>query len=382
MGLVERRLDSTTRAQLAATRAPLQRASHAPGFIYTSPEVYAAEKERIWMTDWIAVARVEELAKPGDYMALRIVDEPLLLTRDAEGRIHGFANVCAHRGVEVATGSGNTKEFMCPYHGWLYGLDGHLLGAPYMKEAEGFDPKTCRLPAVHCDVWQGWVFVNFSATPEPLADFVADFNADFGFIRQQDLAIAAKLDIVLDCNWKLVVENAMDKYHIGTIHSATLGYGVDHTAVEFWLKRRGMYGTFFSFAPRFNNHRPLFDQTMDSLKDKPLDFAGASFMAPNFQQYYYCDNVECLTYWPLGVDKTRLYAYLLFPKACLNHPEFASRIKQYTDTETRVFEEDRALVQSLQRGVASRMFQPGRLCRMEEPIHNVINNYSERMFGA
>jgi len=382
MGFVGNELNSTTRAMLAATRAPLARANHAPGFIYTDAAVYTAEKDRIWMKDWIAVARIEELAQPGDYLALRVVDEPLLLTRDHGGTLHAFANVCAHRGVEVAAGAGNAKEFMCPYHGWLYGLDGRLLGAPYMKEAAGFDPARCRLPPLHCEVWQGWVFVNFDADPEPLARFVADFDADFGFIRQQELAIAAKLDIVLNCNWKLVVENAMDKYHIGTIHAETLSYGADHTAVEFWLKKRGMYGTFFSFAPRFNDHRPLFDRPMASLEDKPLDFAGASFMAPNFQQFYYCDNVECLTYWPLGVDRTRLYVYLLFPKPFLDHPEFASRIKQYTDTETRVFEEDRAMVQSLQNGVASRHFRPGRFCRMEAPIQHVINYYTERMFEA
>ena len=97
------------------------------------------------MKDWLCVGRMEEIENPGDYIALRLLDEPIILARDNDGNVGAFANVCRHRGVEVASGSGNTQEFSCPYHGWLYDLQGNLVGAPYMKEAEGFDPTSCQL---------------------------------------------------------------------------------------------------------------------------------------------------------------------------------------------------------------------------------------------
>ena len=81
-------------------------------------------------------------------MTFRILDEPIVITRNEAGELGAFANVCRHRGVEVASGQGNTNEFSCPYHGWLYDLDGRLVGAPYMKEAAGFDPKSCRLDSL------------------------------------------------------------------------------------------------------------------------------------------------------------------------------------------------------------------------------------------
>ena len=111
----------------------------------------------------------------------------------AAQRVHAFANMCRHRGVEVTTGNGNTSEFSCPYHGWLYDLTGKLIGAPYMKEAEGFDPRDCALRPLRADVWAGWIFVNFDLDAEPLAAFVADFAADFDLLRQEDCRLADKL---------------------------------------------------------------------------------------------------------------------------------------------------------------------------------------------
>ena len=135
---------------------PTDRSRHVPGYIYSSPRIYELEKRNVFMKDWLCVARVEEVANPGDYMTFHIVDEPIIVSRDARGELHAFANMCRHRGVEVATGNGNTSEFSCPYHGWLYDLTGKLVGAPYMKEAEGFDPRDCALRPLRADVWAGW----------------------------------------------------------------------------------------------------------------------------------------------------------------------------------------------------------------------------------
>ena len=89
------------------------------------------EIEKIFTKDWLCVGRVEEFQNPGDYRAFRIAEEPVLLCRDTSGTLHGFANVCRHRGVEIATGEGNLKKFNCPYHAWMYDLDGQLISAPF-----------------------------------------------------------------------------------------------------------------------------------------------------------------------------------------------------------------------------------------------------------
>ena len=130
--------------EILATRNDLRRASHAAGEIYASKEIYRREVEVFFMRDWLYVGRVEELPNSGDYMTMRIAEEPVIIARDKGGELGAFYNMCVHRGVEVAYGSGNANSFKCPYHGWVYDLDGQLTGAAYMK-----DRKSTRLNSSH-----------------------------------------------------------------------------------------------------------------------------------------------------------------------------------------------------------------------------------------
>ena len=122
-------LDEATLDAIRETRRSLGTARHLPGFLYTAPEIFDYEVETIFMKEWLCVGRVEEFENEGDYRAIRIASEPLLVCRDGAGRLNAFSNVCRHRGVEVATGDGNLKSFRCPYHSWVYDLEGKLLGS-------------------------------------------------------------------------------------------------------------------------------------------------------------------------------------------------------------------------------------------------------------
>ena len=373
--------DSPAGAAYADLRAKsTTQAHHVPGAFYSSPDIYALEKERVFMKDWLCVARCEEIAEVGDFITLRIMEEPIVVTRDGNGALHAFANVCRHRGVEVASGSGNTREFSCPYHGWLYDLEGRLVGAPYMKEAEGFDPKTCRLTPIGLDVWQGWVFVNFDPGCMPLSAFIAAFEEDFGLYRFGDLRLAARIQFDFDCNWKLVVENAMDNYHINTLHKDTLGVGVDTREADIDLRPHGGYRMFYDHAPR-NDGRTWFGRKIAWLDQEPETHAGAGFLAPNFQTFTYVDNVEVLTCWPMGIDKCRFFVHILFPPEFFDLPGFAERIDDYRELVIRTIEEDRTMVRSLQNAMGSDLFVPGRLARIEANIHHLINRHVERLWG-
>ena len=110
--------DLSLSRDLSETRAELRRARHLPGYVYDSPEIFALEKEKIFLKDWLALARVEEIERPGDYMTFRVLGEPVVVCRDRGGAINAFANVCAHRGVEVAAGSGQHEGVQLPLP-WL-----------------------------------------------------------------------------------------------------------------------------------------------------------------------------------------------------------------------------------------------------------------------
>ena len=220
-----------------------------PGYIYSAPEILELEKEKLFMRDWLCMAPAEEIENPGDYMTSRVLGEPMIIARNEKGEINAFANVCRHRGVEVASGAGNLNEFSCPYHGWTYDLEGKLVGAPYMKEAEGFDPKSCRLSRLKSDQWAGWIFVTFNDEAEPLREFIADYIEAFDFIRQEDLRLADKMVVDLNCNWKFVSENVMDLYHVYAIHLRTFGGAIDIEAFPFHLRERGGFKSIYDAAP-------------------------------------------------------------------------------------------------------------------------------------
>jgi len=362
-------------------QTPLSRAAHLPGHIYNSPAIYALEKERIFMKDWLCVGRTEEIANPGDYMTFRIVDEPIVVTRNGAGAIGAFANVCAHRGVEVAAGQGNTKEFMCPYHGWLYDLDGRLVGAPYMKEAAGFDPARCRLKPLKSGVWQGWVFVNFDDGAMPLADYVADWERELGFLHMERCRLADKLVFDIQCNWKFAIENLVDIYHVKSVHATTFGAHVDPEKYEWSFWPRGCSTVFYPARPHTDTAEPLFAMN-PTVADCGLTFGVTGFLAPNFHLYGRCENFRPCIEWPLGVDRVRLTYYNLFPAEFHTRPDFADGVARYRRYYSRAVEEDRGMMESLQRGMASRYFEPGRLSRFENAIHHQLKYYVGRMGDA
>src|SRR5438552_5933871 len=129
------------------------------GSDYTSIEVWEEERERIWWGDWVCVGRTEEIPEPGDYIVRDVAGESIFITRNEERQIHGFYNVCSHRGtkfVDDIEGSGHVrKAFKCPYHAWTYDLSGRLIGTPNVQEEENFDRGSLPLHSVAVDRYAG-----------------------------------------------------------------------------------------------------------------------------------------------------------------------------------------------------------------------------------
>lgn len=364
----------------ASAFEPLTRASHVPGCLYTSEEVFQIEKERIWMEDWLCLGRIEELENPGDYMTFRILDEPVLVCRNEAGEIHAFANVCAHRGVEVAEGKGNVKEFSCPYHGWLYDLNGNLRAASYMRKAEGFDIAKCRLKPLALKEWAGWFFISFAEKPEPFHQVIAEFDRRYQFLQQEEMRVADRFDMMFNCNWKLLVENFLDVYHIGVLHAPTIGRFMTSLDVEFELRERG--GVFFEYdaGVQTPDGKLVFDK-IPWLTDKPERFSLAGTMYPNFHFFCRVENVRPFFVWPLAVDKSLLSVITLFPEEFHDRNNFDEGVAGYRQQLKKSAGEDRWMVESLQNSLKSRNFVPGRMSHLERGVQHVLRHHIERIFN-
>lgn len=361
-----------------ATRRALPRASHAPGAIYTDREIYRREVETFFKREWLYVGRVEELARPGDYMALRLLEEPVLISRDKAGELHASYNMCVHRGVEVAYGQGNTRSFKCPYHGWVYGLDGGLTGAAYMADAEDFDPRSCRLPPLRLEVWRGNMFVNFDPDARPLSEAVAEFEQDFGFLGWEKCRLGNRIELELACNWKFVHENLMDFYHVGVLHAKTFGARFSWADDQVRAKPNGGLAIFYNAGPPTPGAEPLLGK-MPWLEDKPFSFACTGYMAPNLSIFGRIDCIRPMVAWPLDEAHTRVVIYHLFPESFFERADIEEKLKIYRDYQLVVLEEDRTMIESMQRAMSSPAYKPGRMSTLERPIHNFLNGYLERV---
>jgi phenylpropionate dioxygenase-like ring-hydroxylating dioxygenase large terminal subunit len=206
-----------------------------PGHFYNDAAFFDHECQTILHRGWHCVGRVDEFAQQGDYLTLTLLGEPLIIVRDGDD-IKALSNVCRHRGMPLAEGQGNANRFVCRYHAWAYGTDGALLRAPRMKN-DGFDPKTCRLGTFASALRFGFVYVSLSPAPSDIDAELAGLSDVIGRYDPEHLTIVPSASEVWNCNWKALVENFMEGYHLSVVHPQTL-----HGYTPTGLSRKGPSG--------------------------------------------------------------------------------------------------------------------------------------------
>src|SRR5437763_6963189 len=151
-----------------------------PQKYFVSPDVFAEEQKKIFAKQWLLVGNQSQIAAVGDYFVQQVIGESLIVIRDKSGEIHGFFNVCRHRGTRLKEDAcGHASTIQCPYHAWTYGLDGRLIGAPHMDEVPGFDKADYSLKSVNVGIWEGFIFVNLADNPVPLEKWLAPCKGRF-----------------------------------------------------------------------------------------------------------------------------------------------------------------------------------------------------------
>lgn len=206
-------------ASLDASSQGVAEAVTLPPALYTSEEVLEFEREAIYAKEWLCVGRAERIPEAGDWFTVTIAREPIIVVRDKEGGIRAMSAVCQHRAMQVCEGQGNTSTFKCPYHHWIYGLDGRLLGAPAMERTENFEKSDWGLPQMRVELWMGFIFVNLDADASPLAPTLERYSK---YLVNYDLenAVCPGTFTLEDMpwNWKVMFENFNDGYHANRLH--------------------------------------------------------------------------------------------------------------------------------------------------------------------
>ena len=197
-----------------------------PGIAYRDPEILQREFARVFGRNWISIGFGQQIKSPGHVLPVTVAGNPLILLRDGEGRVRVFHNVCRHRGLQIiaAPPAEPLKSITCPYHAWTYGLDGSCLSAPYWhrKDRKPLHPKPedgFGLIEVRTKVWMDVVFVDLSGAALPFESAIEPLQKRWNVSAIPPLWMVTLWEAEVPANWKLVVENFLDYYHLSVVHS-------------------------------------------------------------------------------------------------------------------------------------------------------------------
>jgi len=197
-----------------------------PPAIYHDRGIFELEIDRLFRKEWICLGRLAEIPEPGDYVCRDILDSPVFVVRQRDRSVKAFANVCVHRSARLLEKDGHVTRISCPYHSWTYDLDGQLVGAPFMNQTAGFDVRAHRLKELPCDTWQGFVYLSLDPGSIPISERLCALSAKVDNFRMADYVPVFAQEETWNTNWKCLVENYMDAYHIHRVHRDSFGkYG-------------------------------------------------------------------------------------------------------------------------------------------------------------
>jgi phenylpropionate dioxygenase-like ring-hydroxylating dioxygenase large terminal subunit len=330
---------------------------------YSDPEVFDAEVERLFRREWLLVGRGDQLGTVGDYLAIDIVDEPIIVTRDDRGHLRCFSRLCTHRNLPlVDEGFGRASRFTCGYHLWTFRLDGSLIGAPLTNELEGFDAASCGLTELPVEEWLGFVFVSLDVDVQPLADRVQSITDAIDGYRLAGMASVATCDEVWPVNWKLGVENASESYHHPGTHAATVGPFAppNGSTVEVGTEHWALHRTPI-------NSRAASAGPDDLIPLPPEELAAfrCYTIFPSTVILLWRGSCNWLSFLPIAPDRTRLLAGMMFPAEVATEPQWEEARAQVATRFDEINGEDREMLSRLQAVTRARLGRPGPLVRQE-----------------
>ena len=366
----------------AAVRRPLAEAETMPPWCYTSPAFYRREVERIFAKVWNFIGRDDRIPKPGDYFTLEFVGIPIVVVRDAAGKVRAFANTCRHRGSLVARGDGNCRAFKCPYHSWTYSLAGELLSAPEMDESAGFERKDYGLIPIRVESWAGFLFVNFDDHAPPLSAHLGNLPQVLASHRMDDMVCVRRKAYDLACNWKIYVENAMEAYHVPTVHRTTLqrqkGQAPEVEKTE---------GHWVALYKAHEGSRALIagDKGFPPIPTLEGRMARGSLYPLIYPSTMFGCTIDCM-WWlelhPRGPDRTHLVVGSCFHKSVAERPDFPAVVENYYKRWDISIPEDNAISELQQLGLSSPYARPGRLAHLEPLVREIDIWVLDRVLGA
>jgi len=342
-----------------------------PPQVYTSQAFYELEVAKIFKQEWLCVGHVSQVAKVGDYFTVDLFGEPLVVVRGKD-RVRVMSRVCLHRWAPIVSGSGNATLFSCPFHRWGYGLDGQLLGAPFMDEASGFDAKSCRLPEVRSEIVEalGFIFITFSDTIGSISERLEDLSVRLKNWRVNELVAVKPSEMDAAFNWKIQLETGMECYHHFAAHPNT--FEVNFPSRLSWCENSKRGWTICHSPARpsapdavYTIGLPVFPD-LDAEERRVFDLY---HIQPLTRLAVFPDRIMFRLLTPLGPQRTKSnLVYLVRPEVAAQTALVDEKFAAVQDFYTQAGQEDYDINLMQQVGAGSMLAKPGRLSPLEATV--------------
>lgn len=346
--------------------------------VYSDTVRFELEREHVLAKHWLIAGRTAQIAETGDWLTFEGHGETVVVTRQPDGTLAAFHNVCAHRGPAIVgemTGCG-AKRFTCPYHGWVYDTTGLVVGVP---EREDFDPEHLdglRSPAVAADEWGGWVWINMAGPDQapPLLDSIGpEIAADLGRYNMEDMVLHEVAEWDVPVSYKAIVDGFNEIYHTRQLHGVSAE----------WVKA-ARQTSFHVFGDNYMTFVPRSDK-LDALAEDPDHHRYAICHYVVFPNTVYNCNPEHIQVFnpiPIDVDRTKFLCWQLIYDGDLEDPAYA---EYHADTMKRwehlkkVVGEDIEIYEQLERTKRSSAYTQNVLNEREFKIAHYHENMDHKI---
>lgn len=347
---------------------PIEQASGLPNECYTDPRLFDFERDHIMARNWIAIAFAESLDHNSVY-PMDMMGIPLLLTRSKQGQIRVFHNVCSHRGARLVAEPKKTNgRITCPYHAWTYSVEGDLVATPNIGGAgidslANFNCIGKGLKEIRSHVWIGVVFIHleqtapsFEKTMHPAMQRTGELIGESGLSLLKG-SHEDRIEMQVQCNWKLVVENFLEAYHLPVIHPALNRYSPlsDHHCRIYGHNMAGQWTTTFNPGLDDENPLPMFadwDPELSMIGDYPVVY-------PNLLMGLQANHLFLGILHPLGTACTREEFSIFYCGDQSYHEMFKKARTTNATAWAKVFQEDVEPCERMQIGRRSPGFRGG-----------------------
>ncbi|HUR16248.1 MAG TPA: aromatic ring-hydroxylating dioxygenase subunit alpha [Candidatus Limnocylindrales bacterium] len=361
-------------AEVAQVRLPVDQARLLPPRVFHDPAVFEFEQDRWFASTWLCAGRVEDVAEPGMYLLVQVAGEGVIVVRGRDHELRAFNNVCRHRGStlvdEPLDGKNRLVRIQCPYHAWVYELDGTLKRAPHTDEIVDFDAADNGLLRVRVDVWEGFVFVNLDGDAPPLREYLADLPAAVAAYPIGATRRARRIEYEVNANWKVIGENYSECYHCPGVHPQLnrlspydRGQNLESNGpwTGGWMELIDAADTMSTDGA--SHGRP----PLAGIGDDNLRRVYYVVLWPNLLLSLHPDYVMTHQVWPIDAERSRVVCEWHFDPQVMARADFdPSDAVDFWDLTNR---QDWEVCERQQTGTRSRAYVAGRYSLMEDMVH-------------